>query len=77
MLKLSQKCLLPVDNQRKQHQMRHKHSMPAGWFPDPWDLSGTALQERWWTGLIWADRTRQITKTLDRDNISVVEPKEN
>jgi len=66
----------PSFSQRKQHQMPAYLSAPAGWFPDPWELSGKSTLERWWTGLIWADRTRQIAKTVDRDNVSIVETKE-
>lgn len=41
--------------------------MPAGWYPDPWDLSGEAMTERWWNGLIWGDRTRQKKNLPVRD----------
>lgn len=51
-------------------------SSPAGWFPDPWDLSGNAKQERWWSGLIWTERTREIEKVPDRNNSSVIDQKE-
>lgn len=49
-------------NTRKPQQRwpRDVKLMAAGWYPDPWDLSGKALTERWWNGLIWVDRTRVI-----------------
>lgn len=45
-------------------QPRHRWSrniklQAAGWYLDPWDLSGEASTERWWNGLIWTERTRQ------------------
>jgi len=61
---------------RKQHQLMKYMSSPAGWFPDPWDLSGNAKQERWWSGLIWTERTREIEKVPDRNNSSVIDQKE-
>lgn len=44
--------------------------MPAGWYLDPWDLSGEAKTERWWNGLIWVDRTRPKKQSPVRDKIT-------
>lgn len=63
--------------ERKQHQMPVYLSSPAGWFLDPWDLTGESAQERWWTGLIWSERTRKIDKPADRDKVSFTNMKEN
>lgn len=46
--------------------------MPAGWYPDPWDLSGKAMTERWWNGMIWVDRTRLKKEQAVRDNVTIL-----
>lgn len=45
-------------------------TQPAGWYPDPWDLSGEASTERWWSGLIWVDRTRPKKLSPVRDEMN-------
>jgi hypothetical protein len=63
-------------SERKQHQIPTYLSSPAAWLSDPWDLSGDGNQERWWTGMIWSERTRKKENLTDRDTISVVDEKE-
>lgn len=46
-------------NKSQQRWPKDVRLLPAGWYPDPWDLSGEANTERFWNGLIWVDRTRQ------------------
>ena len=57
-----------MDMQKPQQRWpRDVRLLPAGWYPDPWDLSGEAMTERWWNGLIWVDRTRQKRQPPVRD----------
>lgn len=57
-------------NKPQQRWPKGVRLLPAGWYLDPWDLSGEAMTERWWNGLIWVDRTRQKKQLPVRDNIT-------
>lgn len=54
-------------NKPQQRWPKNVRLMDAGWYQDPWDLSGDAATERWWTGLIWSDRTRLKKEEAVRD----------
>ena len=45
---------------------------PAGWYPDPWELTGDAKVERWWTGLSWTERTRLKREEPVRDIVTLL-----
>jgi len=47
--------------ERKQQQIPQYLASPAAWHLDPWDLTGEGKTERWWTGMIWSERTRQAS----------------
>jgi hypothetical protein len=57
-------------NKPQQRWPKDVRLMPAGWYLDPWDLTGEAMTERWWNGLIWVDRTRAKKQLPVRDNIT-------
>lgn len=59
-------------NKPQQRWPKGVRLLPAGWYLDPYDLTGEAKTERWWNGLIWVDRTRENKQSAVRDNITLL-----